>query len=340
MTVLDHVIKLCPCCMEEHDVQTVLVEEHATFKKICVNYNAYYLYCNRADELFADEEQMQCNDAKLKDAYRKSEGLLTSDEISGIRAKYGISQNDLCVLLGWGGKTITRYETHQVQDKAHDMILKKIDQDPVWFLELLDNAKKSLSVEAYRKYLSMANSLFEDEGDVYKRKAIEAMYVRYRGDLMAHGNTDFSLDKTIDVIRYFSNREDVTSLYKVKLMKLMWYADALSYKERGHAITGLVYQAMPMGAVPIGHESIMDLRDVPCEEIDMAESTAYHFSLSGKQVFPALSEDDKTILCIVTEKLGQMSKNEIVAFMHHEKAYIETAQREVISFHYANNLQI
>lgn len=29
------------------------------------------------------------------------------------------------MLLGWGGKTITRYESHQVQDKAHDTILKK-----------------------------------------------------------------------------------------------------------------------------------------------------------------------------------------------------------------------
>jgi len=35
----------------------------------------------------------------------------------------GISQSDLCLLLGWGGKTITRYESHQVQDIAHDTIL-------------------------------------------------------------------------------------------------------------------------------------------------------------------------------------------------------------------------
>lgn len=50
-------------------------------------------------------------------------------------------------------------------------------------------------------------------------------------------------------------------------MKLMWYADALSYKLRGYAITGLVYKALPMGAVPVGHESIIDLKDVPCEEM-------------------------------------------------------------------------
>ena len=59
---------------------------------------------------------------RLKDAYRKKEGLLTSYEIADIRAKYEISQSDLCLLLGWGGKTITRYDSHQVQDRAHDTI--------------------------------------------------------------------------------------------------------------------------------------------------------------------------------------------------------------------------
>lgn len=77
----------------------------------------------------------------MKNTYRKKEGFLTSSDIRNIREKYGISQSDLCMLLGWGGKTITRYESHQVQDKAHDTILKKIDQDPEWFLSLLNDAK-------------------------------------------------------------------------------------------------------------------------------------------------------------------------------------------------------
>ena len=37
-------------------------------------------------------------------------------------------------------------------------------------------------------------------------------------------------------------------------MKLIWYADALSYKRRGFAIKGLVYQALPMGTVPVGNK--------------------------------------------------------------------------------------
>lgn len=105
----------------------------------------------------------------------------------------------------------------------------------------------------------------------------------------------------VDVIRYFSNSANVTNLYKVKLMKLMWYADFLAYKLRGYAITGLVYQALPMGAVPIGHDSIIDLKGVNYEEIDMGDGTAYRFCRSEYSV----EIDESAMKC----KFKNSSKN-------------------------------
>jgi len=340
MKIIKSEKRICSCCMEEHEVKTVLVMDQATFKNSTVNYEASYLFCELAEELYMDEQLMQDNDIRLKDAYRKKEGLLTSTQIGEIRAKYGISQSDLCLLLGWGGKTITRYESHQVQDKAHDTILKKLDQDPEWFIDLLSAARNSLSKDSYNKYFNAATLLYEEEQDTYLRKAIEASYARFQGNQMFHGNIELSLDKVVDVIRYFASSVNVTSLYKVKLMKLMWYADALSYKRRGHAITGLVYQALPMGAVPVGHNSIIDLKDVPCEEFDMGETNAYRFALQGEHNFKSLTREDVTILDIVIDKLGNMSKSEIVDFMHKEQAYTETAPRDIIQFKYAAFLQI
>ncbi len=118
----------CPSCMEEHEVKTVLVDESSVYKDEKVCYKAEYMLCDNTQELFASEQQLSQNDLNLKNAYRKKHGLLTSDEIVSIRSKYNITQSDLCLLLGWGGKTIARYEGHQIQDKAHDSILKKIDQ--------------------------------------------------------------------------------------------------------------------------------------------------------------------------------------------------------------------
>ncbi|EOS78371.1 hypothetical protein C817_03623 [Dorea sp. 5-2] len=72
----------------------------------------------------------------------------------------------------------------------------------------------------------------------------------------------------------------------------------------------------------------------------MGETNAYYFSLSGKQAFSELSDEEKDILDVVIEKLGKMSKNEIINFMHKEQAYVETAPRDIIQFKYAESLQI
>ena len=69
--------RFCTCCMEEHEVKTVLVPEEATFKNVKVVYEASCFYCDVAEELYMDEQQMQENDIRLKDAYRREQGLLT-----------------------------------------------------------------------------------------------------------------------------------------------------------------------------------------------------------------------------------------------------------------------
>lgn len=340
MKIIKSEKQLCPCCMEEHEVKTVIIPECAAFKNIKVNYEASYLFCDMTGELYMDEKQMRVNDIRMKDAYREQEGLLTSKQIYEIRAKYGISQSDLSFLLGWGGKTITRYESHQVQDRAHDTILKKIDQDPEWFLSLLNNAKTDLPSEVYKKYLNAATALYAKDEDLYLRKAIEASYAKFQGNRMLQGNTELSLDKVVDVIRYFASSTKVLNLYKVKLMKLMWFADALAYKNRGFAITGLVYRALPMGAVPEEHDAIIKLRNVPCEEVEIGEMNSYYFHLSGKQEFKALTKEEKVFLDVVIEKFGGMSKTDIVDRMHKEQAYTETAPKDIIQFGYAKSLSI
>ena len=340
MNIIHSKPRLCTCCMEEHEVKLIQVKECTTFKNVPVEYTAEYYFCDAAEEFYMDEEMMRENDLRMKDAYRKLSGLLTSKEISAIRKKYGVTQSDLCTLLGWGGKTITRYESHQVQDKAHDAILKKRDRDPEWFLSLMLEAKSVIAPNPYRRYLKIATLLYEENQDAYLRKSIEAKYARFRDDETVGGNVPLSLDKVVDVIRYFANSSGVTKLYKVKLMKLLWYADALAYKLRGHAITGLVYQAMPMGAVPIGHEAIIDLRGVVCEEVEMGDGTAYHFGTSGDDKYPSLTDDDRRILDKVIGRLGRMTKDEIVSFMHRERAYQETAMRDIISFRHAEFLSI
>ncbi len=340
MTVLKTEMRLCPCCMEKHDVQTVTVPESNTFKGIVIEYTAEYSFCDKADELYADEEQISSNDISMKNAYREKAGLLTTDQISAIRSRYGISQSDLCLLLGWGGKTITRYESHQVQDIAHDTILRKLDADPEWFLELLKSAQSSIAPASYAKYLETGTALFEQDHDLYLKSAIMAKYARFLHNPEATGGRELSLDHVEEMIRYYANSDQVTKLFLVKLLKMLWYGDALSYKRYGHSISGLVYRALPMGAVPIAYESIIDLSTVHYEEIEMGDGTGYRFLPSEKKEYPHLTSEDTEILNAVIQRFGKAPKNEIVEAMHHEDAYTETAPHDIIQFKYAKTLSL
>ena len=340
MKVLREANILCPCCMEEHKVQTISTVEHTVFKSVPVDYSAEYCFCDRANEAYANEQQISSNDISMKNAYRKKMGLLTSGQITDIRARYGISQSDLCLLLGWGAKTITRYESHQVQDIAHDTILRKLDSDPEWFLQLLRAGKKSLSAATYNKYMEAGTTLFEQDHDIYLKSAIMSKYARFIRNSEMNGGKVLSLDAVVDMIHYYANSSMVTGLFRVKLMKLLWYADALSYKRRGHSISGLVYRALPMGAVPVAYESIVDLSTIHCEEIEMGDGTGYKFLPTENKDYHHLTTEDKEILDAVIRQFGKASKNMIVETMHQEDAYTKTAPNDIIRFKYAQTLSI
>ena len=75
MRILKTEHKLCLCCMEEHDVQTIEVIEKNLFKGIPVEYPAIYTYCDRADELYANEPQISANYISMKNRFSQSSHL-------------------------------------------------------------------------------------------------------------------------------------------------------------------------------------------------------------------------------------------------------------------------
>ena len=338
MKTLNSEKRLCPICLSEHDVRSVMVTDSAEFKGVSVEYPAEYFYCDKTGETYADERQLSMNDISMKDAYRGKMGLLTGKQIAGIRAKYGISQGDLCVLLGWGGKTITRYEGHQVQDAAHDTILRKLDADPEWFLQLLRTARDSFSKSAYDKYMELGTALFEGNRDSYLKSVIMSHYARFNAPEMTGGKS-LSLDVVADMIRYLAN-SGVKDLFMTKLVKLLWYADYLSYKRLGHAISGMVYRAFPMGAVPEAYRLILNLSTINSKEVDIGLGTGYEFMPSDDKEYPHLSQSDMEMLDAVVRRFRNSSKYQVVQSMHREDAFIKTPSRDIITFDYAQTLSL
>jgi len=75
--------KLCLCCMEEHDVQTVIRIEQNTYLGAVVEHEATYEYCNRADSLLATEEMLTANYNAMIAAYMQILPPSSKGNISG-----------------------------------------------------------------------------------------------------------------------------------------------------------------------------------------------------------------------------------------------------------------
>ena len=66
-----------------------------------------------------------------------------------------------------------------------------------------------------------------------------------KSHLIQNGFTVLNIDKIEAMISYIA--EKVSNLFKVKLMKMLWYSDVLSFIGDGFAMTGMVYRHEPMG---------------------------------------------------------------------------------------------
>ncbi len=330
--------KLCLICMEEHEVQTVILMDTEEYKGEEVSFEATYEYCSHADEYLETEDMIKANSLAMKDAYREKAGLLTSKEIIAIRDKYGVSQKDFSEILDWGRATITRYENHQVQDRAHDDVLRKIDSDPKWFLQMLKRAEGKISDKAFDKYHQAANALFRKMKNQYLMYSIQALYTGFVDDLII-GGVELNLNKVVEIINYYASK--VSSLHKVKLMKMLWYGDSLSYKRNGRSITGLVYRALPMGAVPEGYEQIIDLDGVEFETVFYDyERMGYRFKPAEGFEIKELRPSEIEILDAVIAEVGHLNSQEIIDKMHDEDAYKCTDRNCIIPFTFAEKLSL
>ena len=338
MNVISAEKKLCLSCMEEHEVKRVEVQEENVFKGVTVNYPARYEYCNRTDEFLTYDDSLITNDLAFKDAYRERVGLLTSREIVEIRKMYGVSQKDFCAILEWGSSTINRYENYQVQGVAHNDILRKLADDPKWFMELLNRAKDRLPEKAYLKYLGNAKEYYRLKQDEYARAHIETVHMKFDGDRVLTGNIDLNLDKVVEVVGYLA--QNITDLFLVKLLKMLWYSDNLHFKRYKRAISGLVYVALPMGAVPDVYKSLLLLEGIEYDEMQCNENISFRFKTPADFEIKFLSDTEIQVLDEVIERFKYYSGRDMVVAMHLEEAYKNTLENQPISYKYAESLSI
>ncbi len=340
-TLIKRVNMDCPICGRHHKVEEKERSAKIVIKDEKVTYKERFYFCENAKEdenEFASGAMANKNLLNAKNAYRIKKGLLTSNEIIQIREDYGLSQVDLAKLLGWGEATISRYETKAIQDEAYDTMLRLIRDNPQQALELLNKNQSKFSDTKIREIREKIIDKINIYGKEYlTRETFKSEYVNYSEPSDFNGFTLLNIDKIEAAISYIA--EDVKNLFKVKLMKMLWYVDALSYKNYGYSMTGLVYIHSKMGALPIGHYSLMNLENLNVQEEESANyANMLHIYPTKGMNYDVLNKNDKLVLDKVIHKFKNYTKKDIVDYMHKEKAYIETATNDIILFSLAKEI--
>jgi hypothetical protein len=96
-----------------------------------------------------------------------------------------------------------------------------------WLLDMLIRAKVNLSSRAFGKYFHTISEQYNKKKNQYLINSIYAIYAKFEEEILT-GGLELNLDKVVEVINYLAQK--VSSLHKVKLMKLLWYSDILHFK--------------------------------------------------------------------------------------------------------------
>ncbi len=331
----------CPFCGKTHSLEKRERISQAIVKDEVVDYEETYILCPLSDDEeneFVPAGIMDENLLRARNSYRKKKSLLTSDEIMGIRNSYGLTQSEFSALLGWGEVTVTRYETKTIQDETYDCMMRMVSDNPVFAMECLDRHRDKFSPEKYAKIRAVIAEKSEKTGTAFfKKKEIISLYINFNTESDLNGYKLLDIEKLENVMAYFARFVD--NLYKVKLMKLLWYADAIFFGRYGKSLTGLVYRHMPLGSLPIAYNEIIYLPAVKVEEEIINDEICYRIMPDKEVNISAFSLEELDVLNSVAAFFRNYKTNEIIDYMHNEKAYKETMPNRIIPYSLAKQLK-
>jgi HTH-type transcriptional regulator / antitoxin MqsA len=92
-----------------------------------------YAVCQQCGEEMILPEQIKRNDCRVRDVWRKADGLLTSAEIFELRKTLGLTQQEAAKVFGGGPNAFSKYERGEViQSEGMDKLLRlALEENPV-----------------------------------------------------------------------------------------------------------------------------------------------------------------------------------------------------------------
>lgn len=276
----------CENCRD--DVFYIEKEEYinAQLKGENYNYTGKKAICKECNsEVFVSD----INDYNLRELYnefRKQNNIISLEDILEIPKKYNIGKRPLSLLLGWGEQTFSRYCDGDMPTKQYSMILKRIFNEPRYYLELLEENKERLkSKSTYDKSKEATNMLILEQ----------------------QSSSESKIDSVVNYL--LCECEDITPL---ALQKILYYIQGFYYAFLNKFIFEENCEAWVHGPV---------FRDIYYKYKEYKFDPIRGYDVSKES---DLSVSEKAIIDSVVKNLGCYSGKVLESFTHAEMPWLET----------------
>lgn len=329
----------CPAC---GGISKRLVEsEKILFRKESFRIQKQFFKCQQCNEQFTTEELDSVNISQVYNQYREKYQIPFPEQLREIRIKYGITPTKMAEVLGFGTNVYRNYERGEVPNLSNGTLLNLI-LNPKEFKSIIANKKNIFISRKFEGLIIHLEKLIdkENKNDIFIKSLpgqtlIPDEFTGYRKP---------SLEKFGNVVLYYLER--CNNLFKVKLNKLLYYADFLHYKQTGYSITGCNYHAIQMGPVPYRYDLAFDLLQennfIDYKLADINDSLVEQPVPLKKFDNDLFSESERHTLELILEYFNDMSTEKIVEMSHKEKGWLEQNKNKgIISYQkYAFELSI
>nr|MBF0222759.1 DUF4065 domain-containing protein [Desulfobulbaceae bacterium] len=330
-------INICPCpnCEKEAKINYVTQLEGIDVRGVTIEVEARYYQCTECGVEFENTQGPDALEAAYRE-YRRRHEMLQPEDIREWRKTYGITQKELSALLGWGGATLSRYENGALQDETHEKMLR-MAMEPHNLLNLIKETPHAFIPEKRDRLIQQLEAA-ESEGDSINR-IFELRLGNYQPDELS-GYLKLNLAKLQNAILFFCKGGQL----KTKLNKLLFYADFKHFKENAVSITGARYAHLQHGPVPNNYEfffaSLTHSRQIEVSEIQIYKYYGENFVSTIEPDLSGFEPSELKVLAEVKEIFKDFTATQVRDFSHRERGYQETTDHELISYSFAEDLQI
>ena len=328
----------CNHCEKEVEATLISRQVTYTFKGESFEINERVFICSCGEDIY--DESLDSDTLKTLTKMYETRIGLELGEIKSIREQYGLSMELFSRILGWSKATISRYETGKfIPDSSHMFTLKKLKDQPEIIDEYYHFTKHKFTE---KEQIKIAEKLAYNDQVKVEKSLVNAININFKMHERTadSGYSSFDLDKFVNMILFYAQK----GVLKTKLMKLLFYADFLNFKRNLISISGVPYTRLPFGPVPKDHDLLLST----CEKNNLI-NIEYNFindysiiNISSNCLFDKslFNESELEILNEVENYFKQHGSNSISEFSHKEEGWKQTKDRDIISYDYAESLQL